>query len=103
MDLSKLDLDRLKSDLTDALSDGLADLVDGAKDDIKAYASDISKDMLEAHMTGQVEVKEQLMDQLKVLAEINRVRVENHTWVVVRKVVEVAFKAATAGALSVLL
>lgn len=103
MDLSRIDLDRLKADLTDALSDGLADLVDGAKQDIKDYASDISKNMLEAHLTGQGEIKEQLMNQLKVLAEINRVRVENHAWIVVRKVVETAFRAATAGALAVLL
>ena len=103
MDLSKLDLDRLKGDLTDALSDGLSDLVDGAKEDIKAFAKDISRDMLEAHLTGETEVKAQLMAQLKVLAEINRVRVENHAWIVVRKVVETAFRAAAAGAFAVLL
>lgn len=103
MDLSKLDLERLKQDVAGTLSDALADLLEGAHDDMQRYAEAISRDALEAHLTGQEEIQAQLLDQLKLLAEIHRIRVENHTWTVVASVTRAVFRAALAGALSVFL
>lgn len=101
MDFDKLDLDRLKNDVAEALSDGIQDLVEGAKDDVKRFAQEIAKDLLDAKLAGDHEGVEQLLDQLLVLAEINRVRAENHVWVVVRRIAKVAIQAAVAGVLSV--
>lgn len=103
MDLTRIDFDRLKEDLGRTLADGLMDLVDGAQDDVQAFASDISRDLLLAGLQGNLKVQAQLLDQLKILAEINRVRVENHAWVVVGKIARVAIEAAVAGAAAVFL
>lgn len=103
MDLNKLDLDRLKGDMTAALSDGLADLVEGTAEDLQAYSSAISQDLLLAGIAGDSDMQGQLLDQLKLLAELNRIRVENHAWVVVEKVVRVALRGVLAGAASVIL
>lgn len=103
MDLKNLDLERLKADVADSLSDALADLLEGAQADLQLYAESISRDALEAHLTGQEEIQGQLLDQLKLLAEIHRIRVENHAWTVVASVTRAVFRAALAGALSVLL
>lgn len=103
MDLTRIDFDRLKEDLGRTLADGLMDLVDGAQDDVQAFASDISRDLLLAGLQGNLKIQAQLLDQLKILAEINRVRVENHAWVVVGKIARVAIEAAVAGAAAVFL
>lgn len=103
IDLKNVDLDRLKGDVTGALVDGISDLVEGTREDIESYASDISRDLLEAQFSGEDHLNAVLLDQLRVLAEINRVRVENHTLVVVANVVKAILKAAVAGAASVFL
>jgi hypothetical protein len=102
IDLSKIDLNKLQGDVSGILQGALDGVVEGAKEDLKDYAAAIAKDMLQAQLAGNDEVKAQLLDQLKVLAEINRIRVEAHAWVVVEKVVKVLFSAITAGALAVL-
>lgn len=101
IDLDSLDLEALKRDVARALADGIADLVEGAKQDVETYADQITSDMLEATLTGNEQVTAQLLDQLQVVAEINRVRVENHTWNVVAGATRAIFRAALAGALSV--
>lgn len=102
-DLTKVDIDRLKADVSDALAGALIDLVEGAEKDVKAYASQISMDLLEAHMIGNAAITARLLDQLKILAEINRVRITNTTWAVITSVTKAIFAAAVSGVISVLL
>jgi len=103
LDLSKLDLNRLEADITGALANGLSDLVQGTAADLQKFAAAITNDMLEAQLTGNQVVVDVVLAQLSVIAEINRVRVENHTWIVVQSVTKAIFAAAIAGAASVLL
>lgn len=103
LDLSKLNMNRLKADITGALANGLVDLVTGSAADVQKFAAAITDDGLEAALLGREDLLELLMDQLKVIGEINRVRAENHTWIVVQSVTKAIFSAAVAGAISVLL
>ena len=103
MDLTKLDLPKLTEDVSSALADGIADLVEGSRSDIRSFASDISRDFLEATLSGNEKVNKALVGQLQLLAEINRIRVENHSWAVVANVTRAVIRAAVAGAVSVLL
>lgn len=103
LDLSRLDLERLKGDVAPLLAEALEGLVHGAKADVEAYAKQITDELLAATLTGDREAEAQLLDQLKLLAEINRLRVENHALTVVGRVTRMVFKAATAGAVAALL
>lgn len=103
MDLTKIDLGKLQEDVKPVLASALSGIVEGAKEDIQQFAGEIGKDMLHAQLAGDDALVAQLLDQLEVLAEINRVRVEAHAWVVVKKVVSAVFSAVAAGALAVLL
>jgi len=94
----KINLDSLKEGVSDSIAEGLQGLVEGAKEDLKEFAKAISEDLLEAHLEGDVDLQGQLADQVKILAEINRVRVEAHVWVVVQKIAKVAIQAAAKGA-----
>lgn len=100
LDLSKFDLDKLKLDVSRTLADGVGDLLEGSREDMEAFGAAIADDMLEAYLTGREDLTEILEAQLKVVAEINRVRAENHTWTVVTKVTRAILEAAVAGALA---
>lgn len=94
----KIDLEGLKEGVATSVADGLTGIVEGAKEDLKEFAKAISEDLLEAHLEGDVDLQGQLADQVKILAEINRVRVEAHAWVVVQKIAKVAIEVAVKGA-----
>lgn len=103
MDFSKVNFERLTEDVGEALASALAEIVEGAKDDVKTFALDISGDLLHAQLSGNEDLTDQLLDQLKLLAEINRIRVEAKSWALVRMITQAVLKAAVAGAVSVLL
>ncbi len=102
LDRTKFDVERLKKDIGSAITDGILDLVEGSKEDVEKFAQQIAWDMLEAQFEGEPEIQDQLLDQLKILGEINRVRVENHTWIVVFKVVRAILEAVVATAVAAL-
>lgn len=102
-DLATIDVDKLKKDVASALVSAISELVDGAEADIQNFATDISKDLLEAQLTGEKAITIQLLNQLKLLAEINSIRVRQQRWFVVEAVTKAVFEAALAGILSVLL
>lgn len=103
--IDNLDLDQLRGDLAGILADGLGDLIEGSQEDVRLFVSEIARDMILARISDsdQDSTLEQLQNQLKVVAEINRVRVENHTWIVVTRIIQVALRSVVATALAVLL
>ncbi len=96
MALDKLDYEALISDLTPILVQGLENLLEGARDDIEAYAQRITGLMIYAQVQGDGGMEEQLLDQLKLLAEIQSIRVRNESWGLVAAVVTMVFKAVAA-------
>lgn len=103
--LDNLDLDQLRDNMADVLADGLRDLIEGAEEDVRSFVSEIARDMILARISDsdRGSTLEQLQNQLKIVAEINRVRVENHTWIVVTRIIQVALRSVVATALAVLL
>lgn len=102
IDLKRIQLDRLQKDIGFILADGIEEFVVGAKEDVRKFALAIARDLLEVHLMGNDLLKGQLIDQLKVLAEIHRIQTANLVWDVVGTITQVIFKAALAGALSVM-
>lgn len=98
----KFDTDKLKTEIGGTLAQGLAGVVEGAAEDLRAFGLSIAGDLLEARLTGDARSEAALIDQLKVLAEINRIRVEAKMWIVAEKIVKVVFSAVLATALAAL-
>lgn len=95
-----IDYGRLRQDLTPLIAEAIEHLIEGSKQDIERFAVDIGQDLVIAQVTGDQPLKEQLGDQLKLLAEINNIRLRNSTWIVVSTVVSALTRAAVAGALA---
>lgn len=55
-----------------AIVDGLNGLIAGANADIQTFATDITRDTIEASASGRLDLLDTLADQAKVLAEKNR-------------------------------
>lgn len=103
MNLADIDFKRLQLDLTPVVANAIEHLLQGAREDIEAFASDITRDLVEAQMLGDDAMKAQLVDQLLVLGEINNIRLRNSTWLIVSTVVSSVIEAAVAGALAAFL
>lgn len=80
-------------ELTDAVSavlkDQLSALANGAAADVRAYAQAIAGELISASADGRAEVTEELMDQLKLLAEKHRITLVNRGWATLSKVADV--------------
>ena len=66
--------------IRESLEAGLKDLVEGAKEDFNKFILAIQSDMIEAVVAQDEEVMAELRDQLKAVAELNRVRAVNESW-----------------------
>lgn len=97
IDIEKLALHKLKGEVGDLLGETFQEVLEGAKDDLKKFGKAIAEGLLEASLGGDEDREDQLLDQLKVLAEINRIRLEGHAWVTAKAVVKMVFKAVVVG------
>ena len=70
-----LDFNGLKDAAVQIMTQQLAGVVEGANEDLQTYVQQILNDGVEASATGNTAVLQQLLDQSKVVAEINRLRV----------------------------
>lgn len=92
--------DQLRSDLGAQLATSLQGLVEGAAGDIQAYANAISAELVLALSTGNQEAVRELQGQLRVIAEINRVRLAREKESFVLSLIGTAISAATSGLLA---
>ena len=73
--------DKLQSEIGNTWSSIFSEIIEGAEEDIKAYATEIAADMVNVAKMPPGEEKDELqselLDQLGLLAEKNRLRV-NH-------------------------
>lgn len=93
MDLSKFDSNALREGLSLTLKEGFAEVVKGAEADLDLFARALSSDLMDAIESGDEEAYEQIGDQIKVLAEINRVRCVGFAWKTAERIARVAAKA----------
>ena len=105
--LDSVDLLGLAKELTNPLLDALEQLAEGMPEDLQRFATLIGEDFLLASLIGdearKASLQAQLLDQLKVLAEINRIRIEPSSWALVERIVRAVIRAAVAGIMSVAL
>lgn len=86
------------------LTKGLRDVIEGAAEDLQTYAAAIADDLALAASEGREDLTGELFAQARTVAEINRLRIQDHAWdafrAVLRGVVAVTAAALSAGLLS---
>lgn len=103
IDLTKIDLDVLKATTAAAIAEGVEELVVGAKEDVRKFGIAITTDLLEAKLTGRDDLVDRLLNQVKMVGELNRLRSVNATWAAVAKVVKAVLSAVLGAALAMAL
>lgn len=77
-------------DVREVLTEELLELLQGAKSDIEEFGAAIALDLAEAAVRGDEDLQEALTDQLRVLAEANRLDIVDSTWDIIDRVTSVA-------------
>ena len=90
------DLDALGAEIKTIVVNGLTDVLGGAQSDIQVYVTEILPQLTVAIAAGDP-IQGELEAQLKLVAEINKIRAINEAWQAVRGVLNVAAKAAVMG------
>jgi hypothetical protein len=114
LDLSKIDLERLKGSLGQLLTDALAGrspllqslvaegqaavkpIIEGAERDLREFGLEIAGDMVVAKATGNEAWIAELRAQIRAIGERTRVRVDVARWAFAENLFEVLFRAAAA-------
>lgn len=95
----KVDLGELAKELSGPALELLKGKLEGTQEDLKKFGPAILKDMLVAVKDGDAEWKSELVEQTKVLGEIQRIRAVGAGWEVVTNVLwnvaKIAMKAVS--------
>lgn len=86
--------DAIGAELTTTLRDQISDLVESGQADVSAYAGEISSTIVTAVRTGKHHLVDECRHQLRVLAEIHRIRFVGAGLVIVDKLMTTAAKVA---------
>lgn len=95
--MSNVNWDQLKEQLGADLGLAMQGIVEGAVEDIQAFANQIASEMVVALQSNDQEAVRELKAQLGVITEINRVRVAKAEGAMLMKVINLAIMAATSG------
>jgi len=87
-----MDWKLLKTELGNILSESLAELVEGAEEDLKAYGLEIARSMVVAIRTGRADLRRELQEQAVMLGEVHRIRFNNEARVVLDKIMDIGMR-----------
>ena len=74
---TRIDWRVVTENLTGSLRNNLVGVVEGAAEDIEEYVNDIAIDMTRVLKAGKSELDSELRAQLRLVAELNRIRIAN--------------------------
>lgn len=81
--------EKIANDLADIIEEHARRLLEGATSDLRVYVLAISADMAKAAFSDDREaLMEELLAQLKAVAEINRLRATKEAWATFESVVQ---------------
>lgn len=95
--MSQVDFEALGKTIGGQAVELFSGLVEGAAADLQAYGEEISKDLLRAVRDDRPEIAAEVKNQIKLLAEIHRLRTVSTSWEVVANAALMLAKAARAG------
>jgi len=84
--------DNLRVAFSVALDEALAAVVDGARDDLRRFARQIADDaaivMAEPDVETRKQLQRELVNQVRAIGEVNRLRANEASWVFAGRVVD---------------
>lgn len=86
----------LARDLGDVAKDVLQPIAKEAGADVKEFGRQIGKDMVVALRSGREDLKDELVEQARLLAQIQGIRVEKASWDFAERALKLVFRAALA-------
>jgi hypothetical protein len=92
--MPKVDWEALSKDIGAQGLDVLKGLLVGAEEDLKQFGVDIASDLARAMIEGRPEITAEIQEQVKVLAEIHRIKANGATWEFVGSVFATLAKVA---------
>lgn len=90
----------LHEEATELFASEIRHLLEGGAADAQRLASSIAQDMVLALRAHDLDWQDQLTDQLKVLGEIQRIRLDEASWDVVARLVLLVAQAIKIGLVS---
>lgn len=87
---------KISKELGGIVSDSLKELAEGAEEDLKAYGEAIANSMIVAVRTGREDLRREVVEQAKLLAETHRIRVAKEANGVLEKILSVAVRVGAA-------
>jgi hypothetical protein len=91
-----MDWKLMRDELAGIIEESLAELVEGAREDLKAYGAEIARNLIVAIRLGRADLREELQQQFVMLGEIHRIRFNNEAENVMRKTIDIAVRVGKA-------
>lgn len=88
--LDNVDFDSVRAEVEEILKNSLDGLVQGAREDVQRYVFTISNDLVSAIRDGRDDLRQELLAQMGLLAEIHRIRLNREARATLGTVLEVA-------------
>lgn len=90
----EVDWKKVEKDLAGVVEGEFLTLFEGATHDIQTYAVEIAASLAKRMAAGEDSVSAELKGQLKMLAEVYRLKVSDASWSVVNQILNVAMGVA---------
>jgi hypothetical protein len=86
----------IREELGSIVSESLYELVEGAEDDLREFGMEIARGMIVALRTGRDDLRRELQDQVVMLGEIHRIKVNTAAKDVLDKVIDIGMRLGRA-------
>ena len=86
----------IREELSGVIEDSLAELVEGAEEDLKSYGVEIANNLIIAMRTGRADLRRELQDQFVMLAEIHRIRLNTAAKDVLDNIINIGMRLGRA-------
>jgi len=88
------DWSELQKQLETALRDSVRDVLEGTEADLRLWGQKLATDMVDVLRSGDEALRRELVEQVKALAEIQRLRLVGVQWQMIEKIVATALNVA---------
>lgn len=88
----EIDWKAVVDEIGELASDRLEYFIDSSKADLKAYGKDIAKSMIIALRSGRKDLRDELLEQIEMIAEIHRIELNREAKAFMTDLLEVGMR-----------
>ena len=86
----------IREELGSIVSESLYELVEGAEEDLRKYGMEIARGMIVALRTGRNDLRRELQDQVVMLGEIHRIKINTAAKDVLDRTIDIGMRLGRA-------